>query len=403
MPVGAFITGVSSPTGTTPGVITIGQYSGSGTVIPAAASASTITPNITGIITAGSPIITNLSALAGILPGQPITWQAAPTGAQASVGSLPTNTVVYSVNPALGQVTMGTAASFVSGATTVNATNSSVVPFQGTISAGSLNTITVSGSTSAFFPGQIVTGPGLPTSSPYATIKAVGTSSILLSQNASATAPTGTVTISGTISAGSLNTITTTSSTSGLVPGQIIAGGNATGSIVSSPATVITAVGTNTITLSQNASAAITPAVPFTVSQTFYTGTTNTFTVATTETITIGTGSVTLSNNATVSSLNYFVTANTADAYDVQPVDLGSAAAAVAGPTALPGTTPSVYQGFFNTAPTGGVGTTPAGFAFARSFSQVLQVLFNKSTSLTSEATSGTFFPSGVGGTINGV
>jgi hypothetical protein len=63
-----------------------------------------------------------------------------------------------------------------------------------------------------------------------------------------------------------------------------------------------------------------------------------------------------------------------------------------------------VYQGFFNTAGAGnGSGGTPAGFAFARTFSQVLQVLFNTATTQTTQATSGGFFPSGVGGTITGV
>jgi hypothetical protein len=60
-------------------------------------------------------------------------------------------------------------------------------------------------------------------------------------------------------------------------------------------------------------------------------------------------------------------------------------------------------QGFFNTAGTGASNGTQAGFAFARTFSQVLQILYNKSTSLKSQATSGGFFPSGVNGNITGV
>ncbi len=324
LPVGAFITGVSSPTSSTPGVITIGQYSGSGTVIPAAASATTTVSISQGIITQSSPVITNLSTITGILPGQLVTWQTALTGAQTSLGTFPNNAVVYSVNSTLGTITIGTAASFVQNATTLNALTSSLMSFTGSISGSSLSTISVTTSTSGLFQGQPISGGTIPAS------------------------------------------------------------------------TTITGVGSNSVSLSQPATGPVTSA-------TFTSGTSNSFTVNTTETLTIGTGSVTLSNNATISALTNYITVNTADAYDVQPVDLGSAAAAAAGPTALPGTTPSVYQGFFNTAPTGGTGTTPAGFAFARSFSQVLQILFNKSTSLTSQATSGSFFPSGVGGTINGV
>jgi len=327
LPVGAFVTGVTAPTSSTPGVITLGVYSGSGTVVPAAASATT-TVSASGIITINTPTITNLSTITGILPGQPITWQAAPTGAQTSVGTITTpGTFVYSVNSTLGTVTMGTGASSTPGATPLNATASSLLSFQGTISGSNLNTIAVTTTTSGLYAGQPITGPNIPVS----------------------------------------------------------------------PQTTILAVGSNSVLLSQPATSAVTTAGLFT------SGTINTFSVYTTETLTIGTGSVTLSNNATVSSLNNFITVNTADAYDVQPFDLGSAAAAAAGPTAQPGTTPPVYQGFFNTAPAGGTGTTPAGFAFARSFSQVLQILFNKSTSLTSQATSGSYFPSGVNGTINGV
>jgi hypothetical protein len=65
-----------------------------------------------------------------------------------------------------------------------------------------------------------------------------------------------------------------------------------------------------------------------------------------------------------------------------------------------------MYQGFFNTA---GAGTssatsTPAGFAFARSFQQILAVLYgynSTNSAITTQNYQGGFFPFGVSGQIN--
>jgi hypothetical protein len=72
-------------------------------------------------------------------------------------------------------------------------------------------------------------------------------------------------------------------------------------------------------------------------------------------------------------------------------------ALAAAGPALL--ATNVVNQGFFDTAGSAnGSGNTPSGFAFARSFSQVLAILYNNSTTGTYM---GGFYPVGVSGTIN--
>jgi len=58
-----------------------------------------------------------------------------------------------------------------------------------------------------------------------------------------------------------------------------------------------------------------------------------------------------------------------------------------------------VYQAFFNTAGGGtSSASTPPGFAFARTFSQVLAVLYNSAAIQTFE---GGFYPVGVSGNIN--
>jgi hypothetical protein len=80
------------------------------------------------------------------------------------------------------------------------------------------------------------------------------------------------------------------------------------------------------------------------------------------------------------------------DGMDVAPDDLGNAATEAAGPTAS--------GGFFPTFGSAAYGTT-AGYAFARTTSQVLAVLYGSATALaTSGTASGGFFPSGVNGSI---
>ncbi len=80
----------------------------------------------------------------------------------------------------------------------------------------------------------------------------------------------------------------------------------------------------------------------------------------------------------------------------VLPADIGSGVA-----TTGPALTPPnpVYQGFFDTTgSTDATAQTPAGLAFARTFSQVLAILYNNSATSTYE---GGYFPVGVAGSIN--
>jgi hypothetical protein len=80
------------------------------------------------------------------------------------------------------------------------------------------------------------------------------------------------------------------------------------------------------------------------------------------------------------------------DGLDVTPADLGSPSLAAAGPTAS--------GGFFPTYGAAAAGTT-AGYAYLRTTSQALAILYGSATALASSGTSsGGFFPSGVNGTI---
>jgi hypothetical protein len=94
------------------------------------------------------------------------------------------------------------------------------------------------------------------------------------------------------------------------------------------------------------------------------------------------------------------------DNQDVEPGDPGVATTSAGGPSVVPGTSPAIYQGFFNTAGAGTTGatSTPAGFAFARTFQQVLAVLYGYNSTnniISTQNYQGGFFPVGVSGPIN--
>ena len=167
----------------------------------------------------------------------------------------------------------------------------------------------------------------------------------------------------------------------------------------------------------------ITTGVPLTVTttQTFTTPNTVTLKVspASNITVTVGRGLLTISAPATgASAALQTLTMLTGDIMDVQPYDLGSATAEALGPAAITippsvysatgPTTPTVYQGFFNTAsafissasPGTATANTPPGFMFARSFGETLSVLLG-STQFNPPTYQGGFFPVGVNGPIN--
>lgn len=83
------------------------------------------------------------------------------------------------------------------------------------------------------------------------------------------------------------------------------------------------------------------------------------------------------------------------DGYDVMPADPGTVALSLAGPTTAKG-------GFFATAANGTTGQTNtyAGFAYARTASQVLAIVYANATSGTAK---GGFFPNGVNGNVKTV
>jgi hypothetical protein len=110
---------------------------------------------------------------------------------------------------------------------------------------------------------------------------------------------------------------------------------------------------------------------------------------ATIVTVNSATSTITLSSAATATT-----TAAPLIAYPAN-----SAALAANGPSAVPGANAPLNQGFFNTAGSGTASANnPAGFAFARNFSQVLGALYGNT--LPTDGAGG-FFPSGVSSPIS--
>jgi len=226
-----------------------------------------------------------------------------------------------------------------------------LLPFTGTTTSGS-PTIPALFTTTAGAPlpavGNIVAGTGIPTNAVITAIVGANTP------------------IVGTTN--KTTSITAVSSTAGLLVGQLISGAG-----IPANAT-ITVISGSTITISAAATAT-------TANQALF----------------VGTAVITISANATASG-KVTISVINADA-DVQPFDPGTAALAAAGPSTLSKSSPAVDQGFFDTA---GAGTssanTPPGFAFARTFSQVLAVLYGSAVIQTFQ---GGYYPVGVSGNIN--
>jgi len=238
--------------------------------------------------------------------------------------------------------------------------------------------------------GQQVTGTGIPANT-MITATTSNPNTLVLSNNATVSS---TVTVTGDVTSGN-NVITNVSSVTGVVVGLPISGAG-----IPAGATVAAIDSTNlTITISVVASAsgtavALTCATPVTLT-------------IPTEIVTVGQSSIALAGaipSTSVLTLNIVQ----ADSMDVIPGDPGSTSASAGGPSLIAGTTPSTYQGFFNTAGAGSTSATgtQAGMAFARNFSQVLQVLLGTNATnafVTNRSSEGGFYPYGVTGTISSI
>jgi hypothetical protein len=170
----------------------------------------------------------------------------------------------------------------------------------------------------------------------------------------------------GVLTSGSA-TITGVSNTAGLLVGTVVAGtGITTGAKITAINTPSTSFGSGVITISIVATASTT------------------------------------ANATTVIS-----TTIPADAFDVQPVDPGTAALSAAGPFANPGTSnPTTYEGFFDTAVAANTTETVLpGMAFARTTSQVLTIVYSNYGAVPivpayATKAAGGFYPSGLAGNI---
>ena len=298
--------------------------------------------SFTGTVTVSDETITSVSSFTGLALGQPINGTNIPAG--TIITGLPGNPSTV----AAGTLTISQFPSAAAGPQIIGAALS--VTSAETLTASSLQTITVT----TVVPTETVTIPTIET-------VAVGQLGVVtLSQNATATAATGatltflasdpmdvepndpgTISFSGIVTSGSA-AVTSVASLTGLVVGQLVGGPG-----IPAATTIATITAPSTVTLSAAATAG-----------------------ATTATILVA----------------YLTNA---------------AATAALGPAAVPGTSPTAYQGFFDTA---GAATSsannPAGTVFARTFSQVLAVLYGSTVAQTYE---GGFFPNGVSGNINNV
>ena len=402
--VGQFLTGTGVSSGAT--IIAINTTAKTITMSASATSQASSTP--TGVVSTGLNTITGISTapVAGDV-GLPVTG----TGIPAGTTLLTTGTTATMSNVATGQ------------------TNGTIT---GIVQAGS-SVITGVSSFTGLVVGQPISGYGIPTGASITklTTGTVNTATETITISAPATA--GSTTIANQITpTASAPTATFTSGSSTLIVSSL-AGGTGTTAIstalnVGTPisgagipagATIVTAgsvTGTgNVITISAATTAAGTN-VPLTIPIVEYitVPAAETITVPAAQTITVITGTISISNPATATGTTT-ITSVTADPMDVEPADPGSAAAAAAGPSALAtssnsvsGVTPTVYEGFFNTAGTAtGSASNPAGFAFARTFTQALSVLYNVAAnapaSVPTQYTGGGFFPNGMNGNIHAV
>jgi hypothetical protein len=275
--------------------------------ISANATANSVTSGITGIVTAGSPVITSVSAVSGFAIGADITGVGIPAGATVVATTNGPNTITLSVNA------------------TVTSASAESLAIIATVTVTATGTTQTVGTTAVTF-------------STNASVSSVNTIAVIVPDNQDVyPAEPGTIAASTTSGSPTVTVL----SVAGLASGQAIIGPGIPA------ATTITAVSSSTLT-------------------------------------------ITLSAPATATSPG---------------VQLIVPALAASGPSVVPGSSPSVYQGFF---PTAGAATSsgsqPAGTAFARTFQQVLAVLYgynSTNSAITTQSYEGGFYPFGVGGQIN--
>ncbi|MGP8225552.1 MAG: ferritin-like domain-containing protein [Terracidiphilus sp.] len=396
-----------------PSGATISSFTANTITLSAAATINS-TNTFTGIVTSGSASITGVASLTGLAVGQTLTGTGIASGATISstTGTSAPYTVVMSKT----------------------ATANSTTAITGLVTSGS-TTITGVSSISAVINGQTITGTNIPSGTTV-----VSSSGTTITMSKAATASYS-VTVTGIVTNGSTS-ITYVSSFTGVAVGQTITGpGIPTGTTVVSTSGVATNPNA-TIVMSNYATATSSGAVSLVISETesitlvgtaetiTYTGALAQFTVPpyiltlsqaatatgtnvalttpalvtvtfpATETVTTGQSILSISQNATATASS---TASIilSDPYDSAAADPGTAALAAAGPAPSTTILPVVNQGFYNTAgANNSTGTNPQGFAFARTFSQVLAVLYANTTPATK---SGGFFSVGVNGKINAV
>jgi hypothetical protein len=409
--VGQPLTGPGIPVGTTI------KSAPSGTTVVMSANAtasSTVTPS--GTVTSGSKIITNVTSLTGVIVGQPITGAGIPTSPATTISSIGT-TSPYSITMSAAATATPAPITFTGITTTGSPTITNVW------GVGASGTVIMTGLSAGGAVNQPLTGVGIPTGATIASWGTVYPYSITMNQPATATLTP--VSFTAVTTSGS-PILTDVASITGLAAGQPITGtGIPANTVISSivstapySITMATATGAasnatvteptlTTITTAEFITfpapeVVTTPALQPVISggEVLTSPTISTVNSPSTETLTIGQGSITISE-AAIATGSATATIATPDPDEVVPVDPGTAALAAAGPVLDTSSSPAVYQGFFATAGAkNATGATPAGFAYARTFSQVLSVLYG-STITSPPTTYGGFYPESLNGNIN--
>ena len=365
------------------------------TITLSANASATSTAKATGVLASGSNVVTALSSTTGLVAGQLITATGIP--ANTYIGGVSGSSLtLVDIN---GQKVFATATSAITGSYT----------FSAIVVAGS-NVVTPTGAFGGVVAGQPISGTGIPAG---ATIASLNSANVTISANATQSTTTS---FTGITYIGS-PIIANVSSLTGLVVGQPVTGpgvpANTTISALSATsANPLTVTLTNPLT--QINTTAVTFSSPSPVTLTTKTSATTltaispvTLTIGIPVALTIGQNAVNIAGAATTTTSSTMGII-TVDPLDVEPADPGTAAASAKGPQVIAGTSATpISQGFFNTAGSASAtANTPAGFAFTRTFQQVIAVLLNTNSTNAIVATQnyqGGFYPVGISGNITSV